>query len=439
MGLTDIITSKLKLKKDREKFSNLMNVMKLTGFYLIDDKKIKNGHVLIIGTPPTSNFEEFEKKKSSLESYFGALIKIEKIRFTSNICMKVITRDIGKYDFDVVPTTANKLYIAKEFDFTDVFVDLDKEGHILIAGQSGTGKTFLLAAILANLIATNSKYIELNLAQIQKGEIGAFANCHCVKSVNYTLQETLVNLEKIVKKLDERSKLFTQLGIRHLTHYIKKTGKAMKRIFFVIEEVSFFIVSESDSNEVKELKNKIWALILTIAKAGRSAGIHFIAVTQRSTVANIGSEVKAQMCCITTQQRSELDSRNIIEVGDAKDLKEFECMMWGRNGLLMLKMPYIDEDFKALQKFVPEIISFKETEVENKPAKEVKKESKVETLYWLDMPIDEYNRIMSRKKTIEQTVEVVEPVVDETPTEEPKKKKRGPGRPKKIKVGAEIE
>ena len=41
----------LKLRNKREKFNNLMSVMKLDGFRLIEDKKIVNGHILKISIP----------------------------------------------------------------------------------------------------------------------------------------------------------------------------------------------------------------------------------------------------------------------------------------------------------------------------------------------------------------------------------------------------
>ena len=91
-----------KLRSKREKFDNLMTVMKLEGFRLIEDKKIMNGHILKISIPATSSFENFEKKKAQLEDHLGAIIELEKIRFTSMFTAKCINKDIGKYKFDIV-------------------------------------------------------------------------------------------------------------------------------------------------------------------------------------------------------------------------------------------------------------------------------------------------------------------------------------------------
>ena len=71
-----------------------MTVMKLEGFRLIEDRKIMNGHILKISIPATSSFENFEKKKTQLEDHLGAIIELEKIRFTSMFNILVILPSI---------------------------------------------------------------------------------------------------------------------------------------------------------------------------------------------------------------------------------------------------------------------------------------------------------------------------------------------------------
>ena len=381
------------LRSKREKFDNLMTVMKLEGFRLIEDKKIVNGHILKISIPATSSFETFEKKKSQLEDHLGAIIELEKIRFTSMLIAKCINQDIGKYKFNIVKDLENKLFIAREFDGTPFFLDLDKEAHLLIAGQTGTGKSFLLASILTNLIATN-KNIEIYLSQIMKGEIGLFSNCRQVKMTAYNLEEVAAILRRISKNIDERSKLFSSKGFKNLTHYNSKNKNKLKRIFFVVEELSFFMPNDNDPANIKTLKSECWNKILDLVKAGRSSGIHFISVTQRSTCANLPSEVKAQMCCLTTQQRSAIDSMNIIESPDAKDLQERECLIWGRKGLKLLKIPFIDEDYRDLQKFVPEI-KLPGTEETKIDRQDVERQD-VEKISYTDVRLESYNKINSK-------------------------------------------
>ena len=51
------------LRKKKEKFQNLMLSIGLDKFYLIQEKKIKNGYILKIGIPTTSNYKKFDDKK----------------------------------------------------------------------------------------------------------------------------------------------------------------------------------------------------------------------------------------------------------------------------------------------------------------------------------------------------------------------------------------
>ena len=218
----------------------------------------------------------------------------------------------------------------------------------------------------------------------------------------YNLEEVAAILRRISKNIDERSKLFSSKGFKNLTHYNSKNKNKLKRIFFVVEELSFFMPNDNDPANIKTLKSECWNKILDLVKAGRSSGIHFISVTQRSTCANLPSEVKAQMCCLTTQQRSAIDSMNIIESPDAKDLQERECLIWGRKGLKLLKIPFIDEDYRDLQKFVPEI-KLPGTEETKIDRQDVERQD-VEKISYTDIRLEEYNKINKPKKEVKKTI-----------------------------------
>lgn len=411
-----------KLKKGIKKtWSEVTQILKLDGFYVQEIKIINNGVEIISNIPVGRKFEDIEKHIDVFRDNFGCICEMENIRFSKVFKVKLITKDLGKYSFEPVKTYANKLFIAREFDTNPFFIDLDKEGHLLIAGQTGTGKSFVLATILTNLIYNSSDYIEIYLSQIMKGEVGLFSKCKPVKSTQYTLPEVAETLSKVAKIVDDRGKLFASVGCKNLTHYIQKTNKRMKRIFYVIEEVSFFIPNkDADDEQTFKLKQQCWESILVIAKAGRSSGVHFLSVTQRSTVANLPSEVKAQMCCMTMKQRSGRDSENIIDVPDAKDLGDRECYVWGRNGLKLLKVPFVDEDFVDLNKYVPEIIlpnvNAQEAPINIRKTTET---TTVERVSYVDMRLDEYNKIMDKQK------EEVPATTEATETKEPEKKKRG--------------
>lgn len=362
------------------KFNKTMKNLNLN-FTIENKQKIKNGILLTVKTPEGKSYKDLEKHIDSLESSLRGIIKIENIRFTNLIKIEVINKDPSFYDFEPVKSQNNMLYIGKQFNGQNYFVNIEKDPHILIGGMTGTGKTYLLSSILTNLIYNSSNDIDLYLSQIMKGEIGQFANCKPVKFVGNTLEEVSIILDKLSKIVDERSRKFNANGYKNLSHYNKKNKKKFKRIYFVIEEVSFFIATDSDSEDIRKLKNKCWNNILVIVRAGRSSGVHFLSVTQRSTIANIPSEVKSQMCCITLRQRSKRDSQNIIEDDGAVDLKDRECLVFCSKGLDIVKVPSVDDDYEILQKYVKEII------VPNKPQQKIIK-LEVEEVKFTHTPIN---------------------------------------------------
>lgn len=320
-------------------------------------KFIDNGYLLDVHIPTGLSLKDIESNKEAIENKFKGIVTIENIRFSSLIKIKIINKDIGKFEFKPVKAYPNQLYIGKTFDGEDYFIDITKACHILIGGATGTGKSFLLSSILTNLIYNSSNSIEIHLLQIMKGEVGLFEKCKTVKFVGKNLKEVAYDLEKLAKLVDERSRKFTELGVKNLNHYNKHYKSKMKRIYCVTEELSFFMLQEADSEEEKVLKNKCWSAILTIAKAGRSSGIHLLSLTQRSTTTNLPSDVKSQLCRITFRQISSIDSRNIIECDDATQLEDRECLCYGTSkSMEVIKTPFIDEDFKILHQYVPEII-----------------------------------------------------------------------------------
>lgn len=324
---------------------------------IMNFKLIDNGYLLDVHIPTGLSSKDIESNKEAIENKFKGIVTIESIRFSSLAKIKIINKDIGKFEFKPVKAYPNQIYIGKTFDGADYFIDITKACHILIGGATGTGKSFLLSSILTNLIYNSSNSVEIHLLQIMKGEVGLFEKCKPVKFVGNNLKEVAYDLNKLAKLVDERSRKFTKLGVKNLNHYNKHYKSKMKRIYAITEEVSFFMPQEADTEEDKELKNKCWSAILTIAKAGRSSGIHLLSLTQRSTITNLPSDVKSQLCRITFRQISSIDSRNIIECDDATQLEDRECLCYGTSKAMeVIKTPWIDEDFKVLHEYVPEII-----------------------------------------------------------------------------------
>jgi uncharacterized protein with LGFP repeats len=170
-------------------------------------------------------------------------------------------------------------------------------------------------------------------------------------------------LNKIKDKINERAELFNRNGFINIKQWNKHfPKKRMKRILVIAEEMSFFMqeetVKNSDGSSSKQTKSS--QVFTALVKAGRSVGISFIGLTQRTTVRNLDSETKAQMTVVSAKQRSPLDSNNAISIPDASKLKSREFIAESshtdaKDGHIWFKVPKVDEDLTVLNQYVPQI------------------------------------------------------------------------------------
>lgn len=351
-GKREIISKWNNLMATIEKSEDNEEKYKVANVALLENKIIFD-----IEIASGKSFNSLSAKKNEIENAFKGICVLEQVKFSNRAKVTIITKNILDFDFEPVLAKPYELYIGKNLSGENHLIDVTKACHLLIGGSTGFGKSFLISNILTNLIYNYKNDIEIHLNQIMKSDLGLFRNCKPVKFVAFNLDEVVLDLEKIYKTLEKRNNLLKESGCKNLEHFNKyNPNNKFKRIYVVIEEISFFMSNEDDKEDIKLLKDKAWEYIKSIVKAGRAPGVHLICVTQRSTITNLPSDVKSCMCRISLKQFSTVDSRNIIETDDAIYLEDRECICYGDGNLQqIIKIPVIDEDFKLLQRYVPEI------------------------------------------------------------------------------------
>lgn len=210
----------------------------------------------------------------------------------------VIMNCVANYKFknySPMQLPGNKLLIADGL-IKPIIVDMNKFPHMLIGGDTGTGKSRILLLILTNLIKYCS-YIDLHLLQIRKNDLGVFQNCAQVKTYSKTLEEVLQALESIDKECRRREKLIDNTkGYYNIEDYNKDNGNKLKYTYVVVEEFSFLNISRGDSKEEKALKTKCLKHLKMIVNVGRSSGVFLITALQKPTSDSIPTDIKAQLC-----------------------------------------------------------------------------------------------------------------------------------------------
>lgn len=412
-----------RLKPYKERWSNLMRELGLqtketkSTFLINSIKSIENGFVADIYIPDGLSYTDLEKNKEKIENSFCANITIENKQFSNKCAIKFLDKELEDYDFEPVKTREYELFIGKTYDNKNYILDMNKNSHVLILGATGGGKTTELMMILTNLIYNSSDKIELHLSQIKKSETGAFRDCVCVKFYSTKLEDVSLDLERVAKQINYRSERFDYEGVSNIQEYNKyNKNRQMKRIYYVIEELSFFMPQASDMEEIKNLKNRCWSSILEIVKAGRSVGLHFLSVSQRSTCTNLPSDIKSQVTRISFAQISKVDSQNAIECENAIYLKDKQCLIYG-DGRAMetIKVPTLKNGNISLYEFVPEIRiprKYKDKEKKEEAAVDtvsdetkINNEDKVEKVFYEDKRVSdeelkEYYKSLYKKNNV---------------------------------------
>lgn len=332
----------------------------LKGFKVKDITKIDNGYKCILEVPVSKSVKDIANLKESLENYFCCTISIKKIPYSNTVQVNIFDDPVNDYAYIPVKVDDNHLFIGKSEEGKYIILKLKLDPHIMFAGSTGKGKSYLQGIILTNLMLYN-KHCKLYLHQIGKSELDRYKNCKQVKALYKDACDSAKHLKEVVDEINKRADKFAELGIADIEQYNQVYGNKLPRIFEVFDEISCYKVDGSEEDEAEETAKKIcWANLWKIVKMGRSVGIHFIGATQRITADNLGGngDLKSclTMCCL--QMRTPNDS--ILALGDesAVNLQPKQAVLKWDQGITLIKVATLDEEFKLLHHYIPEIKIF---------------------------------------------------------------------------------
>lgn len=292
--------------------------------YIWDIERTEYGYIITIELPYGYTVEKLKKDLDIFKEGLG--FKSIQIEYEKNIVKMYCVKEFKFKEYTPLKLPPNKLLIA-DWLTEPIVIDMNKFPHMLIGGDTGTGKSRILLLILTNLI----KYcdnVEIYLLQIRKNDLGVFNNCKQVKINSKTLDEVLESLKEIDKECRRREQLIDNTkGYYNIEDFNKATRNKLKYIYVVIEEFSFLNISKGDTKEEKQIKAQCLKHIKTIVNVGRSSGVFLITALQKPTSDSIPSDIKAQLCTrISLKIADEPASIVILGNGDATALQERELI-----------------------------------------------------------------------------------------------------------------
>lgn len=348
-------------------------------FDLLDIEPIQNGLKAKSLLPRGLGMDELNKRIELSEDNLNARITIDKNRYKSQIFIRIITEEPNFYFDRPTKCDDNHLWIGKTHYGKDLIIDLDDCPHYVFTGATGTGKTYMVATIVANLFWNIERMKIKNkpivyISQIMKADWSLFAHCKPVKKVITDLEENAKLLEKLLELTDKRSKKMTERYITSIAEWNKLYGdkEYMNRIFWLGDELAFFNPVESDSKEVQSLKRRCFDALVGISRAGRSSGISILSILQRTSAKAMGGdgELRSQLGKVTLRQNSEKESTFVIDTPEAAKLEKREAIFYFGNRETFV-VPTLKNKFADLKEYVPEIKTPEDFMIQNESDCEV--------------------------------------------------------------------
>jgi len=295
------------------------------------------------------SLDDFKKSKGALEQSLRAHVE----SFEPNIARGTIdiryTKESTPTEF---PIDAGDIRCLRDREFIVgrratrlIRVMLDEVPHILIAGETGSGKSTFLRQFITGIYLNDSS-VNLSLMDLKAGlEFHIFRSLTRVSIVT-ELDAAITGILALDGELNRRFSLLERTQCRDIDSYNRKEGgkETLCRHVVVIDEVAeLFLPHRSKSDNGLE---RAQAVLNRIARQGRAIGVHLIVATQRPDTRSIDSQIKANMTGVLCfPMVNDASSIGVLGTGRATDLPHIKGRSIWKVGASLeeVQTPFLDE------------------------------------------------------------------------------------------------
>ena len=257
-----------------------------------NSKKVKESLKGALGTPVSKI--EYADGKPHVVAVQVTNLKMRDVSFSS-----CIASDEWK---DFADKAGLPVTLGKDSSGKNVNLDLAKQPHTIVTGESGSGKSvFLMAAINSLEMAKTPDEARLVLLDPKNEFRSQDGSPHLlypraqkpqdianvVSSLKALMDDRITKIGGAVKDFDPTKNEFQGNSDRNITEYNKlHPDEKMPHVLLTFDEVASIMKNPEVSDRVKQDLSQILAL-------GRSVGINCLLATQRADVASIPGDIKA--------------------------------------------------------------------------------------------------------------------------------------------------
>jgi S-DNA-T family DNA segregation ATPase FtsK/SpoIIIE len=222
--------------------------------------------------------------------------------------------------------------MGRDIQGRSVMPNLASFPHVLIAGQTGAGKSSCINSIVTSLLMrTTPAQVRLILVDPKRVELGQYNGVpHLLTEVVTNPKKAANALDWAVREMEMRYDLLADVGVRDITGYNAMydkgdiptpddpdpdTGKSYERLPFIV------VVVDELADLMMVAARDVETSICRLAQMARAVGIHLVIATQRPSVDVITGVIKANIPSRLAFSVSTLaDSRVILDQQGAEKL-----------------------------------------------------------------------------------------------------------------------
>lgn len=218
--------------------------------------------------------------------------------------------------------------VGKDIGGQPVVADLAKMPHLLIAGQTGSGKSVGINTMIMSLIYRSSpEDVKLIMIDPKVVELSVYNGIpHLLIPVVTDPKKAAGALNWAVAEMMDRYQKFAQSNVRDLKGYNARVKSLMEAGDVPADQIpaklpQLVIIIDELADLMMVASSEVEDSICRLAQLARAAGIHLVIATQRPSVNVITGVIKANVPSrIAFSVASGVDSRTILDMNGAEKL-----------------------------------------------------------------------------------------------------------------------
>lgn len=224
--------------------------------------------------------------------------------------------------------------IGKDVSGRPVVEDLNSMPHLLVAGQTGSGKSVMINTLLISLLYRNSPSdMRLILVDPKQVEMTAYKDIpHLLTPIITEPNKTISALKWAVNEMERRYTLLAECNKKNIDSYNQYVSKSNQTVEIEDKEGNvqqhndgampyIVIVIDEMADLMMMAKRDVESLVVKIAQKARAVGIHLVLATQRPSVDVVTGLIKANVPSrIAFTVASQIDSKTILDKAGAEKL-----------------------------------------------------------------------------------------------------------------------